>query len=81
MRLRVERTVRLRPAPATTPRAARVAITLRTVVRLTPSVEESALSDGSGSPSPRFEINSTAALKARLNTVSVFIEGAKTACS
>ena len=46
---------------------------LRTVVRLTPSVEENALSDGNGSPSPSLEISSAASLKARLNTVSVFI--------
>ena len=48
-------------------------MTLRTVVRLTPSVEDNALSDGNGSPSPSLEISSTASLKARLNTVSVFI--------
>src|SRR5271165_3224235 len=55
------------------PRAARVAMILRTVVRLTPSIEDNAFSDGSGSPSPSFEIRSTASLKARLNTASVFM--------
>ncbi len=46
---------------------------LRTVVRLTPSIERNAFSDGSGSPSPSLEIRSIASLKARLNTASVFI--------
>ena len=48
-------------------------MTLRTVVRLTPSVEDNAFSDGIGCPSPSLEISSAASLKARLNTVSVFI--------
>ena len=48
---------------------------LRTVVRLTRSVERIAFSEGSGSPSPSLEIRSTASLKARLNMVSVFIWG------
>ena len=52
-----------------TARAAR----LRTVVRLTPSFARNAYSDGSGSPSPSSAMRSTASLKARLNTVSVFM--------
>jgi hypothetical protein len=48
-------------------------MTLRTVVRLTPSRVLNAFSEGSGSPSPNRETMSKASLNARLKTVSAFM--------
>ena len=65
---------RRRPPPAMIAlRVAALASTLRTVVRLTPSRALSAFSDGRPAPTSRPATRSSASLKARLNTVSVFI--------